>query len=91
MYRTNTEYEEELSTKLFVILSLNYYFHAFYIAFIKGRYLILRDIIKLTESLLILFFQRIKISYNGQVYSETVRKFRIIKENKYFFFKSIYI
>lgn len=37
MHRTETEYEESLIFKLFVILSFNYYFQAFYIAFLKGR------------------------------------------------------
>jgi hypothetical protein len=37
MYRTETKYEESLSMKLFMMLSFNYYSHAFYIAFLKGR------------------------------------------------------
>lgn len=37
MYRTDAEYEKSLVTKLFIVLSLNYYFHGFYVAFVKGR------------------------------------------------------
>ncbi len=37
MFRTQSEYESSLITKMFIVLSVNYYFNAFYIAFIKGR------------------------------------------------------
>lgn len=38
MFRTESEYEESLIVKLFIILAFNYYSHAFYIAFLKGRF-----------------------------------------------------
>ena len=38
MHRTETEYEESLTVKLFVISAFNYYAHAFYTAFLKGRW-----------------------------------------------------
>ncbi|RNA27911.1 anoctamin-7-like [Brachionus plicatilis] len=37
MFRTESKYEESLIVKLFIILAFNYYSHAFYIAFLKGR------------------------------------------------------
>ncbi|CAF0843667.1 unnamed protein product [Brachionus calyciflorus] len=37
MFRTESEFEDSLILKLFIILSFNYYSHAFYIAFLKGR------------------------------------------------------
>jgi hypothetical protein len=40
MHRTETDYEESLIIKLFVFLSFNYFSHAFYIAFLKERYLL---------------------------------------------------
>jgi len=38
MFRTEIEYEESLIVKLFIMFSFNYYSHAFYIAFLKGRF-----------------------------------------------------
>lgn len=37
MYKTETDYEENLVVKLFAICSFNYYVHVFYVAFLKGR------------------------------------------------------
>ncbi len=58
MFRTQTEYESSLITKMFIVLSFNYYFNAFYIAFIKGR---------------------IKITYDGSTYSESVSHVCLLK------------
>jgi hypothetical protein len=37
MFRTETQFEESLSKKLFLMTSFNFYSHAFYIAFLKGK------------------------------------------------------
>ncbi len=37
MYKTEKKNEESLVVKLFILVSVNYYSHALYIAFLKGR------------------------------------------------------
>jgi hypothetical protein len=82
MHKTETQYEKNLTFKLFVLFFVNYYVQAFYISFGKGRYKVMAIYFKFYLKLFI-SMNRMKIYLFGNEFFETVN---IILSNFFYVF-----